>query len=291
MPDWGDNEAQRKELGDRIDRTRRAQRMTLAALAVKAGYDERTIRYVIQGRPSKSRTISEICAALGIQDRVNSVETAEVTDDIHGGYSKKSFNIYMGHYAAFRWSYDLSGSIIRSRFDIAWSAEKNCAVFTENQIYRDATSSRIIDFSQDGEIYASDIAGLIHLMTITAGMVRVITLTKMQLPDPHLKGAVLTQARMTFYRRPAVSPILLRKLSDVPSTVEMDALVGEILPGKPEYNEVAAELRAVEREVLLSTIGGPHQQLKKKTGSSVYNEKVTRIFPAAGSPVVSTGSD
>lgn len=263
---------ERRLLGERIDRLRHAKRWTLAVLAQTAGYDERTGRKIIKGEQVKYKTLLDFCMAVGISSIESKSDVAEYSGEEHGGYSKKSFNSYIGHYEAFRWSYEHTSHIMRSYFHLSWVKEKGL-IFSENQRYRD-DCGRIVDFSQAGEVYSNEEAGLIHLVTIVEGMVRLITLTRMQ-PGKMLKGGVLSQARFALYRRPAVSPIFLRKVAQIPSQEDMDKTVGQIAYGHPDYEESANELRGIEHDILLSTVGAEAPRTKRRPGEHVAT--VTRL--------------
>src|SRR5262249_22483132 len=63
------DEAARLMLGQRIERARNNKRLTLADLAGRAGYDERTIRNVIKGQKTRVWTIEDICKV--IENRLN----------------------------------------------------------------------------------------------------------------------------------------------------------------------------------------------------------------------------
>jgi transcriptional regulator with XRE-family HTH domain len=246
------NAAERREIGDRIDRLRHAKRLTLTELASVAGYDERTARNVIQGKSTRYKTLMDFCEAVGIKSLEANTDVAQYADEVHGGYSRKSLRGYVGGYSASRWSYDATHNILKSYFEISWSSEHGL-VFSENQRYV-GSYGKIIDFSQSGEIYANEETGLLHLVTIVEGMVRLITVTRLQ-SGGMLKGAVLSQAREAFYRRPAVSPIFLQKLQQPLSEDELKSEVGELAPGSPSYDDTAKELRLIEQEILLSTVG------------------------------------
>ncbi|WP_424139645.1 helix-turn-helix transcriptional regulator [Roseomonas chloroacetimidivorans] len=251
-------EAERRNLGEKIGRFMRQQGMTQAQLALKAGYDERTIRNVLSGKPTRPRTVHHICEAVGLKDVGRSTfDVAEFADEAHGAYCSRTTAHYVGFYEGHRWSYDRSRRIVRSLFELSWSAEAKCMVFAEHQRYRD-DAGRLVDFSQRGEMFSSENTGLIHLLTMWDGMLRVATLTKLAKGETTLRGVVLTQARLSFFRQPAVSPLVLRKMGRAPaSEAEMAALMGEIAPGTGGYDVLARELREAERDVILSTFAMP----------------------------------
>ena len=270
---------QRTELGDRIDRVRRQQRMTIADLALKAGYDERTVRNVLSGKPTKPRTMQHICEAVGIKDASAHTDLVEFADESHGAYCEKTTALYAGNYEAFRWSYDQSGNIVRSVFELAWSPQRKCMLFKEHQRYMD-DQGRKVDFTQEGDFYSSGDTGLVHLLTVAEGKLRMITLTKLERPDLVMKGVVLTQARMSFYRQPAISPLLLRKTPAPLSEAEISFLMGEVSPGDGGYAVLARDLREIEREVVLSTFatGFPDRGQQHRPGRATQLEE--RQMPA-----------
>src|SRR5262245_23105920 len=70
-------EAARLMLGQRIERARNSKRLTLADLASRAGYDERTIRNVIKGQKTRIGTVEDICKVLEISVTERSSDTAD----------------------------------------------------------------------------------------------------------------------------------------------------------------------------------------------------------------------
>jgi transcriptional regulator with XRE-family HTH domain len=241
-----DDLAERKALGDRIDRARRLKGMTLAEVAHHVGYDERTIRNVINGQAAKPRTVREICEAVGLKMDDARTAAVEIAEDQYGGYSSKAFNKYLGAYRAFRWSYETSNEAVSSLFTLGWSIERKCITFRETQKYRDA-KDRPRDFSQSGDVYSSEDTGLLHLLTCIEGRLRLITLTRTL---PILRGAVLTQSSKAMFQKPGVSPIVLTKLASQPDEETSAKLIGKIDRTSPDYDEVSDLLHSTEMEVV-----------------------------------------
>jgi transcriptional regulator with XRE-family HTH domain len=237
-------------LGDRIDRAHRAKNMTIAEVAQKAGYDERTIRNAINGTRTKMRTLRNICEAVGIDLETKSTTTVKLSDESHGSYSSSAFADFYGYYISHRWSYDDTKNIMRTIFSISWSEEKSCAIFLENQTYKN-DKGKIVDFSQGGELYSSDGTNLFHLMTVFRGRLRLVTLTKND--SQFLRGVVLTQSHKTFYQQPAISPIFMIKAAPTSNVESLASLIGEIAPDDPSYADLAQELRDIETGVVQST--------------------------------------
>jgi transcriptional regulator with XRE-family HTH domain len=250
MPGIPVTEEQRKELGRRIDSIRHAEGLSYAGLADRAGYDEKTVRSIVKGEPKRARTLLDVCKAVGIDLHAHS-EIVEVADELHGGYTKRSLSRYVGRYLAYRWSYQDDLWIICSSYNFDWSETHHCMRFLEDQRYEDSRG-KLVDFSQEGDIYTDNESGLLHLLTVAEGVLRLITVTRLQLPELTLKGCALTQSRAGIYR-PAVSPVFFKKVQDNLPLQEVGTSTGEIAPGDPGHAELAAELREIEHEVVRST--------------------------------------
>jgi hypothetical protein len=167
MMEVGLSESELRALGERLDRIRRAQRMSISDFASKAGYDERTGRKILRGEKTRFKTLLHFCEAVGVRDIHAQTDVTEFADQRHGSYNRKSFAGYIGHYDAHRWSYRQPGHIFRSVFELRWQ-EQGGLQFFENQRYRDK-SGKVLDFSQSGEVYANEETGLIHFLTVDQG--------------------------------------------------------------------------------------------------------------------------
>jgi transcriptional regulator with XRE-family HTH domain len=239
------DEAARFMLGQRIERARHNKRLTLADLANRAGYDERTIRNVIKGQKTRVGTIEDICKVLEISVTERSSDTA---DEAHGGYTYNLYHEYIGLYYACRRSFSFPGSLLRSIYEIRWNKELGCLFFEETQRYRLTSARDIQDYSQCGEIFISGRIGLLHLVTMAEGAVRLVTLSKLGL-DGTMKGIVLTQAPGPFYWHPSVSPILFRKADPELSAEELHKAIGLIPPDSAEYQDLNQSLIDIEQNV------------------------------------------
>lgn len=244
------DEERRRELGRRIKQRYQELGWSVEQLADKAGYDEKTVRNAINGAPIRPSTLLAIRKALNL-DLSDDHPPAEIADDPHGGYTKKAFTKYVGRYAAHRWSYETPRHVMRTLFTLAWSSKSQCGMFREEQPTRIDSAGRQVNYSQSGEVFASNDAGVLHLLTIADGLLRLITITKLQPPDPVMRGSVLTQSRRTFYQQPAVSPMFLEKLDAGLSEDDASRLVGEVVPADSDYARIATMLGDVERDIVL----------------------------------------
>ena len=76
-----------------------------------------------------------------------------------------------------------------------------------------------------------DNSTLVHLVSISDGSVRSMTLTRILPPQLVMKGIALTEARMPGYSKPAISAIVLRKLPSLCKIEDVDdAALGEVEP-------------------------------------------------------------
>jgi transcriptional regulator with XRE-family HTH domain len=182
---------------------------TQAKLAEKAGHDVRTIRELVHGKAVSNQVVVNVCQALSIEAELSDPDEVEieVSESWYGSYAREPCRNYEGAFFAVRRSFTYPDQFVRSIFEIRWHSEDWIFVFEEHQAYLSEHNHKV-DHSQKGEMYISQFTGLIHLVTVSLGAVRTITLTKMR--GSIMRGAVLTQAdRNVFF--PAV------RLRDLPS--------------------------------------------------------------------------
>jgi transcriptional regulator with XRE-family HTH domain len=226
-------------------------------LAQETGYDVRTIRTVLKGEKVRDQTIVDICQALGIDPQLSQPENQdiEVSEPWYGSYAREPYRQYEGVYFAYRRSFSFPDQFIRSFFEIVWHPEDWIFVFKENQSYV-SENKRKIDHSQSGEMYISQFTDLIHLVTVNAGAVRTITLTKMRGAGSIMRGSVLTQSDRGLFFQPSISAIFLEKISEFDPAI-LSQKVGPLKPGHEDYITVSDEIERIEREVMF--VAGPGQ--------------------------------
>lgn len=217
---------------------------TRIRLAKATGYDERTVRNVIAGKTVRPQTIVDIGEALGVDLAPSTAApAANVADADYGAYAESVTDLYTGVFSAFRRDFHGPG-LVRTQFRITWSGEQRCLLFEEVQRYQ--RHGRQIDNSQAGRVHISPATDLVHLVTITRGAVRLITLTKPKLADRLMRGALLTQTERPLFFQPSVSAIFLRKETDPVSATTL----GPLGAGDPTFAEAVAEIERIEREVV-----------------------------------------
>lgn len=143
------NKASRSPLARRVDSARRQRGYSLKELARQAGYDDRTIRNFMDGKPIRPRTKIDICAAVGIDVKSERgskrAKRVSVADSEHGAYTKELFRDYIGSFFAYRYSFQTQENLVRSLYDVFWSDEANCLRFRETHRYRSPRLGRIVN--------------------------------------------------------------------------------------------------------------------------------------------------
>jgi transcriptional regulator with XRE-family HTH domain len=243
---------QRLDLGAKIDYSRKRKGWTLAILAEKSGYDERTIGNVIHGRPTRLKTVYEICSVLGIDIDQISAKPPKIADERHGGYNVDNYIDYLGQFYSVRRNFTEDNTIFRSVFNFRWSDASHCLEFDEHHRYIDQQTKRVHDYTQSGEVFISNQMGLVHLMTVVKGAVRLLTLTKLIPPDTDtMEGVVVTQSKTGAYIRPSISPVFFTKLKSPASIEQLMGTVGPLYPHDDGYAEFVARLNEVESRTVL----------------------------------------
>ena len=249
MLDSGALEAERKRLGREIESARKLKGWTLAQLADRAGYNERTIRNAIQGNATRVGTLHTICSALDVDMKESGLAQAKIADQAHGGYTLESSKFLVGKFIAIRRRFPPDGMLFRSWFEFEWSDEQSCLIFHEHQKYISDSSGRLINYSQTGEVHISSQMGLTHLLTTTNGAIRTITLCKPDLFDDSMYGVVLTQAQLMAHYQPCVSPMYFSKCDPQASIEMLDSMTGPFGESDDSYSLGVSALKTAETAV------------------------------------------
>ncbi|GLS29313.1 hypothetical protein GCM10007937_10210 [Mesorhizobium albiziae] len=134
----------------------------------------------------------------------------DVADDVFGGYLRHTHRNYEGFFSAYRRSFTRPGSIYKSIYRIQWDDTSDHFRFAD---YYQIDSEREYGArAHEGTVYMSSYTGLIHLLTVYEGSVRLATLTKMREADGTMRGAIQTQSESLMFFQPTVAPIVLVKL-------------------------------------------------------------------------------
>ncbi|HVZ14168.1 MAG TPA: hypothetical protein VG894_06885, partial [Bauldia sp.] len=126
---------------------------------------------------------------------------------------------------------------------IFWSDVGNALAFQHKNRFVGAAGTPV-DHSQAGIVHMSPMIGLVHLVTVTKGAVRLVTLHRMRFPDTRMYGVVLTQSDEKLYWKPAVSAVVVERIA--PGDAPQEAPLGLIPTTDPRYAGITAHLKAAE---------------------------------------------
>lgn len=173
------------------------KRIPVKVLAQDAPCNERTIRNFLNGASVKDDTIRKICGAAGIdfdQEVDQRGGTAKSSNLDHGSYSQELVQDYIGAFYAYRRSFSSPGNLLRSLYQFDWDKNHRCLRFREFQSYQSARLQRRVKYDQEGDVFISNTIGLVHLLTVERGALRLVTLTRLHHDENIMRGLVLTQA-------------------------------------------------------------------------------------------------
>ncbi|MGH6925132.1 MAG: hypothetical protein ACRED5_15470, partial [Propylenella sp.] len=151
---------------------------------------------------------------LGRAARAQSIAPAPsaIAGEIFGGYTINQVRGYIGYFKVFRRSFTLPDRMGASVYEVYWPEGGGCLQFREVRGKE--------DFHHDGNVYISSTTGIVHLLTIYRGELRLFTLMTRPYPALVMRGVLLTQADAVPSYLPAASPVLFRK-ADKRDTLEI----------------------------------------------------------------------
>ncbi|MEJ0013490.1 MAG: helix-turn-helix transcriptional regulator [Bauldia sp.] len=230
-----------------INRAIMMKGITQLMIAHDTGYDPKTIRKMINGQSVHPQTIIDTCEYLGVdfESFFEQKSDARVADDEYGAYNYASVQEYLGDYYLYRRKFDPHMTCVCSAVKIFWSDVVNALAFHHDNKSSDA-SGATIDHSQAGLIHISPMIGLIHMVTIAKGAVRLITLHRMRFPENFLYGVLLTQSDEKLYWKPSVSPVVMEKVAvgGIPSA----SAFGVVAEKSERYAGIANRLALAEKQ-------------------------------------------
>ncbi len=235
----------RKALVKKVDEICREKNLPAKALAEDVGCHVRTIQNFLNGKPIKEVTIRKICAEVGVDFDAGTrkeIATTLSSNAQHGSYSEALVQDYVGYFYAIRRSFSVPGDFVRSLFKFEWEKNHNCLRFKEFQSYDSSVLKRRVSYDQTGEVFISNTIGLVHLLTVQLGALRLITLTRLHHDQNFMRGVVLTQKEWPDHFQPSVSPIYFRKVLDDSNPEELAQLVGHIGANDANYAEMKESL-------------------------------------------------
>jgi len=241
----------RKAIGTVLRERAELEGVSQFALGAQCDCDERTIRKIYDGEAIRSSSkVIKICEFLKLDydQLVKSVLPEENTTSLFGGYNRSQVEPYIGRYVAVHRSYIYEDRFIGSVFNIVWDTNLQQLKFQQENRYTSSKGQKI-DHSQKGDVYFSAHIGLLHILTIFQGAVRLITLGKMQLGEGVMFGAVLSQADRAQFYQPAVSPICFIKIS-TENEVFVSRMCGAIGPDHEDYKNVVGYVDRAQEQIL-----------------------------------------
>jgi hypothetical protein len=244
----------RKALVKKVEQACRSKHLAPKALAQDANCNVRTIRNFLNGKSLREDTLQRIARAAGVDFEValaveRGVQITKSTSAEYGMYSKDLVQSYIGYFFAYRRSFSIPENIIRSLFKFEWDDKRPCLSFKEFQTYHSPFLARRVSYDQKGDVYISNTIGLVHLLTVQLGAVRLITLTQLHHDENFMRGVVLTQAEWPDHFQPSISPIYFRKVLHEQDLDRLVEKVGPIEPGDSDYTDVSRILVQTEVSV------------------------------------------
>lgn len=164
-----------------------------------------------------------------------------------GGYSREQMLPYLDRFVAVRRSVTIPANFLGTMISIFWDDELEAARFSEFNKFV-SSDGREMDYSQAGTLHMSAHIGMLHLLTSRQGALRLITLTRLQVQEPVMYGAILTQVPESGYFMPAKSTIHLRRILPEKEEEARD-LIGPITPSHPSYERIVRDLDDADRAI------------------------------------------
>lgn len=165
-----------------------------------------------------------------------------------GGYSDAKIGPYIGTYLTVRQGMSNPENLLTTLVDISWDENEQIARFNETNKFI-SSEGKDYDYSQSGTVHISEKIGLIHLLTSVEGALRLITMTRLQVMEPVMYGAILTQIPEAGTFIPTKASVHFRKMGDQISSLR-DIDVGVITPQHDLYNSLLSDLDEARRATM-----------------------------------------
>jgi len=165
-----------------------------------------------------------------------------------GGYTRSQIEPYLGNYLSIRRSVSFPDNFLGTYITVFWDEENQIAKFTEDNNFT-ASDGRKLDFSQSGTLHMSSQIGTIHFLTSTNGALRMMTLTRLQVPDLVMYGAILSQIPEGGHYMPLKTTVFLKKITESYTENVLDFL-GPIKKEHPSYNSICRDLDVADKAIV-----------------------------------------
>lgn len=165
-----------------------------------------------------------------------------------GGYTYKQIQPYIGRFLTVRRGTTIPENLLTTMVEIYWDDELGGARFNETNKFT-SSQGRELDYSQSGTVHQSPHIGVLHLLTSYEGALRLITLTRLQVMEPIMYGAILTQVPEAGNFVPSRATVHFRKLDEL-SVDAVEAKVGVITPEHADFGALEADLEEARQATL-----------------------------------------
>jgi hypothetical protein len=231
-------EKQAKFVGNLVRQAKEAARRSDGSIAKDAGYTDKVVAEIREGRGRTYQTAKEVCYALGI-NLDDELIKAGLTDEGAGlapaelgEYSKGNYSHFIGSFITIRPAYRDPTILKCYRTKINWDVGTSCLRFTEME--------RVDAECQTGLVYIPRSSSFMYLVTIDRGWVRTVLVSQLVSNASIMRGLILSQYNIFGGNfAPVCAPIVYIKEGSNKNSV----LPGEIEIGDPQYDEYIKLLR------------------------------------------------
>ncbi|MCA3446547.1 MAG: helix-turn-helix transcriptional regulator [Rhodobacter sp.] len=243
-----------RDIGNKISVAMMQNGWSSAVLAEKAGVDRKTVDRVRHGEKIRIFSLNLLASALKIN--LDSGSRSPSSDDTSapthlGGYARRSYESYIGHYYMFRNSYDFADRIICSNFEIVWDGKLNCMRYRESQRNRREQDNQMFTYVFEGDVAIPPGISVVQFIgSSQKGFTRIITTTSQRGNEKFFfKGILLGINEVSDIGfHPAATPVYIEKREVPPqSGTDHDPKVGSF-PKEGFWHEGAVPaLRSVTK--------------------------------------------
>jgi hypothetical protein len=206
-----------------------------AALTQKKAYpgvETSTIQRALHGSilTRKTLKIFEKTLDISLEEPVSLGQS--IANEIYGGYTYNNYSHYIGDYICVRAAFKQPSELCIYHLSIDWDRKLNCLRFNDRNQHGG-------DYGQNGPICMPVASQYLHFLTHYKGMCRLITVTHLTGTKTAMRGAMLTTYDNDPEYRPAVSPIIIEKLSDEDPKMDLNGFYDR---RDPKVSELANAL-------------------------------------------------
>jgi transcriptional regulator with XRE-family HTH domain len=243
------NDKLRAAIGRRIAQIRDQRGLTLIQVADAAKCDEATVRNAIAGRALRQKSLAAICRALDIDLADFALgEAGELTQRIYGYERRNEVRHYEGFYLLYYYNLLDHQNLFCSAVRVAWDdADRALAVEEYTRFRQDGSTP--FDGVMNGHLYINEEIGFAQILLNAAGMLQLITASRLERGGRQMFGAMLTQVSDFIQYRPITSPVVLERVpeqSDFKAVCRLSRLIN---PADPAFDQISPTLRQIEMRI------------------------------------------